>query len=480
MRLLALQQELINGGMTPIRSINHRVSHSFSTPLSHNVGWLSGAELQQPKSMDCWITCITMLYSWRNRQSFSVDTIARQIGEPFLGFFNNNTGLYPRDEQALLQTTGLVGHYGTNYPIEEYGRMLDNYGPLMISIANTTANTPNWGMHARVLIAIQGDGSQTGTTMYFVDPWTGTQTSEPFDVFLQKYEREISQDGTTRNHIIHWPGGARQLDTTNQSHSFAYASSIQFSVAQGLLTQTDARSLLLSYFKGKIFGKSMAALQEVHLDGRSPVTRANGNKAQKLNESGQPIRTDITSASQLTTIVEWLSVDNPQHLRYQPASGNTYCNIYAYDYCTLARAYFPRVFWTNAAITNIQNDQAVTAQYGTTIHELSANALTDWFSTHGADFGWVVPSSLTSMQDWVNRGAVGVIVGYKSPHGHVTVVVPETDTQKAERNGNDVTAPLQSQAGARNLKYHKNNWWNNHNPHGFYLWLGMSVETDLL
>ncbi len=46
--------------------------------------------------------------------------------------------------------------------------------------------------------------------------------------------------------------------------------------------------------------------------------------------------------------------------------------------------------------------------------------------------------------------------------GHIVAVVPETDKEKAKRNGDGlVTAPLQSQAGSVNFRYGtgRPEWW---------------------
>jgi hypothetical protein len=61
---------------------------------------------------------------------------------------------------------------------------------------------------------------------------------------------------------------------------------------------------------------------------------------------------------------------------------------------------------------------------------------------------------------------VGLIIARRKEDGrsgHVTVVVPETDSARARRSlTGEVTAPLQSQAGARNFRrgLGTTGWWN--------------------
>lgn len=190
--------------------------------------------------------------------------------------------------------------------------------------------------------------------------------------------------------------------------------------------------------------------------------------AHSLNEPGQPGRQGTTAdvlRSELAAIINWLAVDNSAHLRYQPNNNSTFCNIYAHDYCYLAGVYLPRVWWSQAAIVDLAKGKSVQPLYGKTIDELRANDLFRWLRDFGPDFGWRQTSTLTKLQTEVNQGAIGLIVARRvqdGKPGHIVVVVPETNSESARRNSSgDVTAPLQSQAGAANFHYGtgKRDWW---------------------
>src|SRR5262245_3049782 len=73
-------------------------------------------------------------------------------------------------------------------------------------------------------------------------------------------------------------------------------------------------------------------LLDVHLtENRADVTRDNQQLlAFPLGESGRPFRT-APDPSQLLAVVDFLAVDTSK--RYTPRNGDTFCNIYAYDYC---------------------------------------------------------------------------------------------------------------------------------------------------
>jgi hypothetical protein len=205
---------------------------------------------------------------------------------------------------------------------------------------------------------------------------------------------------------------------------------------------------------------------------RNPGTitrRRDAPDAHSLNEDGQPGRSGTAPdqlRAELTAIVDWLAVDDPKYLRYQPRSGVTFCNIYAHDYCHLAGVYLPRVWWSAPALLRIAHGETVEPLIGNTINEMRANDLFRWLRDFGAGFGWRQTGTTTKLQTEVNQGAIGLIVARRKEDGrsgHIVAVVPETPEESARRNAaGDVVAPLQSQAGARNFRYGTGtqNWWN--------------------
>lgn len=205
-----------------------------------------------------------------------------------------------------------------------------------------------------------------------------------------------------------------------------------------------------------------ATIQPVHMRENWPVvTRATEQyRAFPLGEPGMPRRTS-PSPAQLRSIIDFLDVEKSD--RYSPTTSQTYCNIYAYDYCYLANVYLPRVWWTSAAIAQLTQGVVVTPVYGTTIMERNANSLLDWLIQFGAQFGWRRTFSLEDLQQSANQGQVGVIVAQRvdlNRSGHIVVIAPEDAANPAKRNGGQVVLPLQSQAGAKNKKLGTGTaWW---------------------
>jgi hypothetical protein len=190
--------------------------------------------------------------------------------------------------------------------------------------------------------------------------------------------------------------------------------------------------------------------------------------AHSLNEPDQPDRVGTTPAelcAELAKIIDYLAVDKAANKRYQPHDGLTFCNIYTHDYCHLAGVYLPRVWWTPGAIERLAQGQTVQPMIGQTIDEQRANDLFRWLRDFGPRFGWRQTGTLTKLQQEANQGAVGLIVARRKEDGrsgHIVAVVPETQDELAKRNAaGEVTAPLQSQAGAKNFRYGTStrNWW---------------------
>src|SRR5262249_44837404 len=131
--------------------------------------------------------------------------------------------------------------------------------------------------------------------------------------------------------------------------------------------------------------------------------------ALSLNEPDQPGRKGTTPTelcAELAAIINYLAVNTAANKRYQPHDGLTFCNIYAHDYCHLAGAYLPRVWWTPGAIERLAHGQTVEPHINQTIDEQRANDLFRWLRDFGPRFGWRQTSTLTKLQQEVNQGAI--------------------------------------------------------------------------
>lgn len=192
------------------------------------------------------------------------------------------------------------------------------------------------------------------------------------------------------------------------------------------------------------------------------ITRNDGSKAYPLNEESMP-KGDGTAVKNLE-IIDWLDVEKSLRYKRKEISGkvvSTYCNIYAYDFCYLAGAYLPRVWWYDKALDLIKKGNSVDAKYGETVYEMNVNNLYDWFEEYGNTFGWQRQNDLKEAQDLANKGQVVIIIAKQkiaTRSGHITIIAPEHQGNKA-RNINKHFLPLQSQAGIVNYKFLIDNWY---------------------
>lgn len=224
-------------------------------------------------------------------------------------------------------------------------------------------------------------------------------------------------------------------------------------------------------------------VQAAHLrrDRVDITRRRDGGWAFPLGEPGRPRRAVNAETSAkveaLLAIVDWLDVENPLHLRYRPRGNTTFCNIYAHDFCDLAGAYLPRVWWTDRALRRWQAGEPPVVRYDDTVRELNANALHDWLADHGPGFGWHREIDLTILQAAANSGEVCVIIAKRrdlNRSGHVSVVMPEHGEWRARRDrAGAVSRPVESQAGTRNhrvIVHEARPWWLNErfSAHAFW------------
>jgi hypothetical protein len=177
----------------------------------------------------------------------------------------------------------------------------------------------------------------------------------------------------------------------------------------------------------------------------------------------------------IKTIIDRLDVENAP--RYQPDDTATFCNIYAYDVCCLAGVYLPRVWWTEHSVNKWKMGEEIIPQYGETVLEMTANALLTWLIKFGPLFGWEQTSDLTTLQQSVNNGSLGLIAAQGNPpvHGHISIVMPERDKDIAWWTKGEVEIPLQSYAGRENVKFGgalAKTWWYSasFSNYGYWIW----------
>ncbi|HEY8898258.1 MAG TPA: hypothetical protein VIM79_25700 [Niastella sp.] len=219
--------------------------------------------------------------------------------------------------------------------------------------------------------------------------------------------------------------------------------------------------------------------------GKKNNTRNDCNWAYPLQEEGMPkvdlkkIGSAITRKENIYNVIAWLNVEESR--RYSMQGKSTYCNIYAYDVVRCVGAYMPRVWWNEASILKIKRGLRVPVKYAKTVLEMNCNSLAEWFLSFGSGFGWKQMPNVTEMQAFANKGTIGIIVAQRhvlSEPGHITVVLPETETIVAQRARNEIICPVQSQAGMKNIQcFTGYAWWQDAGKFGKYSFWIWDLET---
>lgn len=222
-------------------------------------------------------------------------------------------------------------------------------------------------------------------------------------------------------------------------------------------------------------------LPAVHLQQNlKAITRAaETGRAYPLGEGRRPHRTaskPAARAAQLLKIIDYLDCAAAAHRRYKATTGSTCCDIYACDYCNLAGAYLPRVWWTERALLGIARGDRVPVAFSQSVRELNANALHDWLEDHGPQFGWYRELDLTTLQAAADAGEVCLLVAKRNdPNlaGQIALVVPQQDEFQARHDAaGRVTRPVQSMASGKNRKYtvSRSAWWLDDQYQAFAFW----------
>lgn len=141
----------------------------------------------QPSGMSCWATVYAMMKAWKRGQGFaSVRAAVEPLGQPWLGYFDRDTGIPPTDGARFEAAVGFVREPRFNPSPAGWEQMLRRYGLLWVS------GTVTGGIHDRIVEGISGDGTANGTQMYIVDPDGGRRYQESLGTFIRGFEGQAA------------------------------------------------------------------------------------------------------------------------------------------------------------------------------------------------------------------------------------------------------------------------------------------------
>lgn len=162
--------------------------------------------LKQDKTMACWATTTAILVSWKEKKTVDTPKLVARLSGKFQVIYETNAGLLPKDQPDLLKEAGMRQEAPQNYTVDGWVSLLKSHGPLWVTTAIGAAKP--FAVHARVLIAIKGDGTPGGTTLRIVDPGDGSESTATVAAFARQMEAlarlDLGASGDIRPMVIHF------------------------------------------------------------------------------------------------------------------------------------------------------------------------------------------------------------------------------------------------------------------------------------
>jgi hypothetical protein len=147
-----------------------------------------------------------MMYSWKTSRSETIPSALSKIGNTYLDMFTRNQALSGSDKPGFLFAMGLKAEAPQSYTAQGWAELIRRYGPLWITTNEGTQK--RFSFHARVMSAIFGDGSSSGTTITVYDPADGQLHTETLGAFVSKFEdvarADLSRTGDLRPQVVHY------------------------------------------------------------------------------------------------------------------------------------------------------------------------------------------------------------------------------------------------------------------------------------
>lgn len=141
----------------------------------------------QPNTMACWATVFAMMKAWKlGRRFTNIREAVSSLGQPWLNYFDRNTGIPPSEGRNFERATGLIREPRMNLSPKGWEQMLQQKGLLWVS------GTVPGGIHDRILEGIGGDETGDGTQMFIMDPDRGRRYPETLSVFIQGFEGQAA------------------------------------------------------------------------------------------------------------------------------------------------------------------------------------------------------------------------------------------------------------------------------------------------
>lgn len=149
--------------------------------------------IAQPSTLACWATVATMLISWRNGSSPTIQEAMDGVGEPYRSYFKNNRVLPWSEHDSFATAAGMTLEGPMCYSVDGLFHLLHQAAAPLFTVIAPAGST--WTTHIVAITGMFGDGTVSGTSIRFNDPNGGQRRVLTFDQFVSEYEGAATRPG---------------------------------------------------------------------------------------------------------------------------------------------------------------------------------------------------------------------------------------------------------------------------------------------
>jgi hypothetical protein len=267
-------------------------SRAFAMTLDYRVPDLP-MPIRQTSDMTCWAFVATMMASWRDRTSHTVQAYIGSLGEPWISKLTANSGLRVAEVAQLLATLGMqIETTQANFTAERWESMLRDWGPLWVNADNNRASEVQ-GLHAHIVVGIHGP-SDGNPTVDLIDPAIGREVQMSMSDFVARYE-QLATGTFAGLQICHWPARAQQA--AQQSLVWAQQAAARRAQMQSAEAAVAAVGLLYQVYKDVI---TTNGLSWKHAELRGKTVPGNSEAKKALADQGTYQAKRLKSLRRLT------------------------------------------------------------------------------------------------------------------------------------------------------------------------------------
>ena len=178
-----------------------------SRVLAEVVGLVPKLKQADDKERDCWAVAAAIMIGWDTKQPdiTPADAVAT-AGSAYLEMYDQDTGLFARDQDDFVLHCEMVGEPPDSYPLQQYIDWMRTHGPLWVTVDAGLGD--RFSPHAWILTRIAGTGTPDGAGTYvtYIDPADGTEVTIAFADFVKAYEQVAFEDRSSnlRPQVIHF------------------------------------------------------------------------------------------------------------------------------------------------------------------------------------------------------------------------------------------------------------------------------------